>query len=75
MVYEVSDLIWRFPKMGIPNGWAYNGKSENRIDNLGVPQFLEISVCDDFPTLLFCTSGSDTVAFGRIVIVDSRRPG
>jgi hypothetical protein len=24
---------------------------------------------------LFCTSGSDTVAFGRIVIVDSGRPG
>ena len=38
-------ILEGFHKWGIPSSWmVYNGKSENKMDDLGVPPFLETSI-------------------------------
>jgi hypothetical protein len=40
MEYLTNNMIWGVPEMGYPNSWmVYNGKSENKVNDLGVPQF------------------------------------
>jgi len=72
--------MWGFPEMGVPPKWmVYNGKHSIKMDDLGVPPFMENPMCRLIPVYnqtldlqeRLCGSLQNYDAFDDVKLTDS----